>query len=163
MKIKNDPNARKVIIAFSAILILGSTIYLTETDSERKEITVLTEDNSFNISVEIADSESEREKGLMYRRKLELDEGMLFVFEDEEPRSFWMKNTYIPLDIVFIDSDGRVINIEEAYPEPNTSENDLKTYESAGDAQFVLELNSTFSEKYSLNTNDRVKFYNTVR
>lgn len=163
MEIRKYFGNRKVLLVLSAIFIIGLIVFTSGNNSERQEVTVLTEEDSVNVSVEIADSKSEREQGLMYRRKLALGEGMLFVFEEEAPRSFWMKNTYIPLDIVFLDSDGRVLNVEEAYPEPDVSEEELEHYTSDGDAQFVLELNSTFSEKYGVNTNDRVKFYEAVK
>ena len=132
-------------------------------ETQSNDISVITSQESVNVSVEIADTDSERREGLMYRRNLEIDKGMLFVFPDEAPRSFWMKNTYIPLDIVFIDSEGRVLNVEEAYPQPNSSDDELDRYRSEGDAKYVLELNSTFSEKYDLNTNDRVNLYKILK
>lgn len=162
MKIKNNYKKIGSLISLTVLLIAGLMFLPAENSSGRQEISVLTGDSSVNVSVEIANSKSERRKGLMYRRELGLNEGMLFVFENEDSRSFWMKNTYIPLDIVFLDSDGVVLNVEEAYPQPNTSEEELKNYYSDGEAQYALELNSTFSEKYGLNTNDRVKFYNAV-
>jgi uncharacterized protein len=87
------------------------------------------------FQVEIADTEAERAQGLMYRQGLETDRGMLFIFEAAEPQSFWMKNTLIPLDIIFIGADGRVLNIE-ADAKPLT----LVSRRSAGPAKFVLEL-----------------------
>ena len=93
-------------------------------ETQSNDISVITSQESVNVSVEIADTESERREGLMYRRNLEIDKGMLFVFPDEAPRSFWMKNTYVPLDTVLIDSEGRVLNVEEAYPQPNSSDDE---------------------------------------
>lgn len=147
----------------SAVVLIGLILHFQGADTRKNEISVITSQESVNVSVEIADTESKRRKGLMYRRNLGINEGMIFVFPDESPRSFWMKNTYIPLDIVFIDSDGNVLNIEEAYPQPDTPDNKLDRYRSIGDAKYVLELNSSFSEKYDLNTNDRINFYNTLK
>jgi uncharacterized membrane protein (UPF0127 family) len=65
------------------------------------------------VRVEIADDASERVRGLMYRTALAENRGMLFVFPDEERLSFWMKNTLIPLSIAFIDSKGRIVDIQE--------------------------------------------------
>jgi len=68
------------------------------------------------VKAEIACTSDERSKGLMYRKKLPDGEGMLFVFERDEVLSFWMKNTYIPLSIAFIASDGKIIDIKDMYP-----------------------------------------------
>ncbi len=120
------------------------------------------ESNTY-LQVEIADSTSERKKGLMYREELSINEGMLFVFPREEERGFWMKNTLIPLDMIFVDSKGKILNIEEAYPEPNTSDEDLKTYRSEGEARYVIETNSSFAERYNLEAGDRVKIPGRLR
>jgi len=69
------------------------------------------------VVAEIAETPEARERGLMHRRSLDDGEGMLFVFEREEIRSFWMKDTYIPLDIAFIDSSLRVVDIQQMEPE----------------------------------------------
>lgn len=64
------------------------------------------------FQVELARSPSEHALGLMYRKSLDQDRGMLFIFDEDAPRSFWMKNTLIPLDMVFIAGDGRIVSIE---------------------------------------------------
>ncbi|MFB6099787.1 MAG: DUF192 domain-containing protein [Candidatus Nanohalobium sp.] len=119
--------------------------------------TVSFPESSATLHVEVADSEQERLKGLMYRKKLPINQGMLFVFPKEAPRGFWMKNTLIPLDMIFVDRNGRIINIEEAYPEPNTSEENLKIYRSEAPARYVIETNSTFTEKKNIEEGDRVE------
>ncbi|QGA80229.1 DUF192 domain-containing protein [Candidatus Nanohalobium constans] len=113
-------------------------------------------DSSTSLDVEIADTPQEREKGLMYREKLPIEQGMLFVFPEEDDRGFWMKNTLIPLDIIFVDSEGKIINIEEAVPEPNTSDENLKTYRSDAPAKYVIETNSSFVERENVEEGDRV-------
>jgi uncharacterized protein len=65
------------------------------------------------FSVEIANNDAERERGLMYRKQMASDHGMLFDFQRDQPVSFWMHNTYIPLDMIFIASDGRIVRIAE--------------------------------------------------
>jgi len=114
-------------------------------------------DSETELSVEIADSKSERKKGLMFRENLPIDEGMVFVFADEAERGFWMKNTLIPLDMIFVDSKGRIVNIEEAVPEPNTSDENLKTYRSDEPAKYVIETNSSFTERKNVEEGDRVE------
>jgi uncharacterized membrane protein (UPF0127 family) len=73
------------------------------------------------VKAEIARTGDERSKGLMYRKKLPDGEGMLFIFERDEVLSFWMKNTYIPLSIAFIASDGKIIDIKDMYPQDENS------------------------------------------
>jgi hypothetical protein len=89
---------------------------------------------------EVADTYEERAQGLMGREELAPDEGMLFVFEYPQNATFWMKNTPIPLDIIFIAENGTVLNIAEAVPEPGIADADLTRYPSAGEALWVLEV-----------------------
>ena len=88
------------------------------------------------IMVEIADDDAERAKGLMFRESLPRDEGMLFVYESERRLSFWMRNTLIPLDVAYIDSQGRIVDIQTMEPRDETS------HWSASDAQYALEMNA---------------------
>lgn len=90
--------------------------------------------NGHNISAEVADSPDKREVGLMNRFSLRPDSGMLFVFQKAEPLSFWMKNTYIPLSIAFMDSSGRILNIENMAPQTETP------HWSNGAALYALEM-----------------------
>jgi len=85
--------------------------------------------------------------GLMNRDSLELDSGMLFVFDTPQDTTFWMKNTLIPLDIIFIDSNGTVLNIAEADPEPGVTDQSLTRYYSDGKAKWVLEVNQGLSSE----------------
>lgn len=139
------------LISVTVFAILAGAFQLyssTEQSLEGNHTEIYFEDHSF--SVEIADTPEERARGLMYREELGEDEGMLFVYEEEDYRSFWMKNTLIPLDIIFLDSDFEVINIEKAHPEPNTSDENLASYESERPAQYVLEINQNRSEEIGL-------------
>jgi uncharacterized membrane protein (UPF0127 family) len=94
------------------------------------------------ISVEIAKTEPERSKGLMYRRELRDKTGMFFIMPDDAIQSFWMKNTYIPLDIIFIKKDGVVDSILRSVP-PLT----LTSRKSKGISKYVLELSGGSAEK----------------
>lgn len=110
------------------------------------------------LMLEKADTPEERSKGLMYRKKLENGTGMLFVWEDEANRSFWMKNTYIPLDMIFVTAEKTVENIREADPQPNVSESMLKTYTSTGPAKYVIETRQNFSETQGIENGTEVIF-----
>ena len=112
-------------------------------------------DGIVKVKVEIADNNEERTKGLMFREKLGENEGMLFIFDDEEIRNFWMKNTLISLDIIFIDKDKRITNIEKADP---CEEDTCRIYSSKGLAKYVLEVNQGFTDKNNINEGDIVRF-----
>ena len=94
--------------------------------------------DSEKIFIEIVDTNQERQKGLMYREELCDDCGMLFVFEREDFHSFWMKNTYIPLDIVFINSGLEIVEILHAVP---CIEDICESYIPKEKALYVLEVN----------------------
>jgi hypothetical protein len=104
------------------------------------------------FQVEVAESNKEITRGLMYRERLGKFQGMLFVFPDEQPRSFWMKNTLIPLDIIFISSSSRIVSISER-AEPLT----LTSRESKGPARYVLEINGGLSSELKIRPGIKVK------
>lgn len=91
--------------------------------------------NGYQFVVEIAENERQRTRGLMYRSAMGGDEGMLFVFDDERVRSFWMKNTLIPLSIAYIDSRGVIVSIADMNPLDETP------VPSFAPARFALEVN----------------------
>ncbi len=103
------------------------------------------------IAVEIADDGEERAMGLMYREKLPEDQGMLFVYDRAEPRSFWMKNTRIPLSIAFIDSNGVIISISDMKPM------DTHGTASSGPAQYALEVNQGWYTRNGVKVGDKVE------
>ncbi|GHA81158.1 hypothetical protein GCM10007067_19170 [Lysobacter bugurensis] len=92
-------------------------------------------------TVEIADDEAERARGLMFRDAMEQGRGMLFVHEAEEPLAYWMKNTRIPLDILYFDKDRRLVSQQRDVP-PCTAGDRCPPYPSSAPARFVLELNA---------------------
>lgn len=104
-----------------------------------------------SFTVEIADSGRKQEFGLMCRRALAPDRGMLFVFDSQEQRYFWMRNTLIPLDIVYIDADGSVVSITR-----NARPLDETPLPSGGAAKFVLELAGGRAAEIGLLPGDRV-------
>lgn len=104
-------------------------------DGETASATVLGTKGGARFDLEVADEDWEEMRGLMYRREMQKGWGMVFIFEDEAPRSFWMKNTLLPLDMVFVRADGVVDSVVER-AEPLT----LTPRRSAGPAKFVVEL-----------------------
>jgi uncharacterized membrane protein (UPF0127 family) len=104
------------------------------------------------ISVEIADTPALREQGLMNRDSLPANHGMLFVYADEQMRSFWMRNTKIPLDIAFIDRNGSIVSVEQM--EAQTDENTT----SAAPAMYALEMSLGWFEANGVGIGDRLEF-----
>ncbi len=105
------------------------------------------------VWVDIADREDLRQKGLMFRTELPEDEGMLFIFERPAIQSFWMRNTYIPLDIAFIDAKGRITDIHQMKPldeEPR--------YESSVPVVFAIELNQGWFAKRGIKVGAQVSY-----
>ena len=109
-----------------------------------------------SVTAELAVTLEERERGLMYRKKLGEEQGMLFVFEEESIRSFWMKNMLIPLDLIWLDKDQRIVHMEEKVP-PCRRE-PCPTYTSPIPAMFVLELKAGSAEQRNLRMMDRLDF-----
>jgi len=97
------------------------------------------------FSIEIATSPYERQTGLMYRSQLAKDAGMLFVFEESELRNFYMKNTLIPLDLIFIDPDFKIVHIHH-----NATPNNISSIVSQLPAQYVLEINGGLSNQLGI-------------
>jgi len=103
------------------------------------------------FAVEIADTDAQREKGLMFRKKLPEGQGMLFDFQREQDVSFWMQNTYIPLDMIFIRGDGTILRIAE-----NTEPLSTRLIPSGGPVLAVLEVIGGTAHKLGIAPGDRV-------
>ena len=103
------------------------------------------------LLIEIAEDDYSRSKGLMLRRDLAENQGMLFIFDREEPRVFWMKNTPLSLDMIFVNAQQKIIQIHK-YTTPFSTQ----TYPSGRPAQFVVETVAGFTDRYEINIGDRV-------
>ena len=107
------------------------------------------------VRVELARTGEERARGLMFREHLDADAGMLFLFEGEEIQRFWMRNTLIPLDMIFISADHRVVGIvENAEPQTDTAR------QVDQPSQFVLEVNGGFAATHGITAGTAVEFHN---
>jgi hypothetical protein len=109
--------------------------------------------NQEKLTIEIADSEAETTQGLMYRRTMPDSCGMVFIFADSQPRSFWMKNTYLPLDILFLDESKKIVTIQ-ANRTP-FSEEAIPSFENA---KYVLEVNAGYCKRKGIEKGDGVKW-----
>ena len=102
------------------------------------------------FTLEVADTDEKREIGLMFRDSMPASHGMIFVFPREEPRGFWMKDTRIPLDIIYVAADRRVASIHQMNPF------DLTRVNSAGPAMYAIELNADTAKKLGVKPGDRL-------
>jgi uncharacterized membrane protein (UPF0127 family) len=115
------------------------------------QLVIATDEGSHTFTIEVADTVEERARGLMFRRELAPDAGMLFDFGEEERASFWMRNTYIPLDMIFIEEDGTIESIAE-----RTVPLSEKSVLSQGPVRYVLEINGGRSDQLGIEAGDRV-------
>jgi hypothetical protein len=107
------------------------------------------------VAAEVADTPQERGRGLMFKESMGEKEGMLFIFQKEGLKGFWMKNTYIPLDIIFINKDFEVASIvKDARP---CKDNPCKTYESKYPVKYALEVNAGFANQYGIGNGTRIE------
>jgi uncharacterized membrane protein (UPF0127 family) len=115
-------------------------------------VTVYIHDALFQA--EIADTPEKQARGLMFRRCLKEGYGMLFVFPDDEVRSFWMKNTLIPLDMIFLNSDRQVVDLYRSVPPCRADP--CPSYTSALPARYVLEIAGGLAQKLKLEIGDKI-------
>ena len=107
--------------------------------------------------VEVADDDAERARGLMFREEMPADRGMLFLHDREEPQAYWMKNTKIPLDILYFDSRRRLVSQQRDVP-PCSLGDGCPPYPSAGPARYVLELNAGQAARIGLQDGAELTF-----
>jgi uncharacterized membrane protein (UPF0127 family) len=110
-----------------------------------------------SFTLEVADSEEEQRIGLMFRDSNPADHGMIFIFPDEQRRSFWMKNTRIPLDIVYLDKSGKVVSIRNGQPL------DIRGIDSGAPAKYVIELNLGTANSIGLKPGSVVQIPESIR
>lgn len=161
---------RALLLLKSVIIIVGLILFSsckeekkTETEDKivlsfKKEGTLMlkkaeTDSIIKTLDIEIADDEYSTQTGLMYRTKLEKNHGMLFIFADMQMRSFYMKNTKIPLDIIYIDEDKTIVSFQK-----NAKPMDETSLPSEAPAQYVLEINGGLSDAWGLAVGDKISF-----
>jgi uncharacterized membrane protein (UPF0127 family) len=119
------------------------------------ELTFISAKGTFlvKIDIEIADTPEKRTLGMMYRSAMEDRQGMLFLFPKEEYQSFWMKNTAVSLDMIFVSARNEIVTIHE-----NTTPHSPQSYSSTKPAQFVVEVNAGFVEEHGISVGDRIRW-----
>lgn len=166
----------KVIVFSIILLVLFLSMYVlkgfktSDKINSKPEVAVVKPGNDFNLQglvsfysensdsittiyVEIADNDRERQKGLMHRENIPDNVGMIFIFPEEEPRSFWMRNTPSSLDIMYADSRYRIVSIYE-----NTRPNSDESLPSGDEAQYVIETKAGFCARYGIRKGDFFRF-----
>ena len=142
------------LIGFILMSIPRTPAKVGPTFTDQGDLTLFrngTEEAIATIDIEIADTEAKIRQGLMYRESMADDQGMLFLMGDEAPLSFWMLNTYIPLDIIFVGADKRVVKIR-----PNTTPRSTDQVLSEVPAMYVLEVNAGWARDNGLREGDRL-------
>lgn len=122
-------------------------------EGELKLIKVANDSLVASLDIEIADDDYQTQTGLMYRKSMAANHGMLFIFPDTDYRSFYMKNTEIPLDIIYISQDRTIVSIQK-----NAKPMDETSLPSEGPAKYVLEVNAGLSDEWQLNKGDKIEF-----
>jgi uncharacterized protein len=146
-----------VLIRFAAALLLAGTVaaglaaQAPAHAAGRATLEIITKTGVHPFAVELATNDAERARGLMFRKELPEGQGMLFDFEREQPVSFWMHNTYISLDMIFIRGDGRILSIAE-----NTEPRSDRLVPSGGPVRAVLEVIAGTAVKLGIAPGDRV-------
>ena len=138
----------------SLFLTLFAVLLQVSACQAQPQITIATGGGrELTFQVEVADTPAKRELGLQYRRDLPPDRGMIFLFPAESEHSFWMKNTPIPLDMIFISKDLKIVGIvEQAVP----FSTDSRSVPAA--SQFVLEINGGLAGQYGVKIGDSIRF-----
>lgn len=104
-----------------------------------------------SLEIELACTPAQQQQGLMYRQQLPENQGMLFVFDRAQPLNFWMKNTYVPLSIAYLDSEGRIVDIQDMQPLDET------THPSSRPARYALEVNQGWFLRHKVAVGEQIR------
>lgn len=140
------------LIYLSLLLAAAPAVVTAPAAPQAEEVVVETAKGERKFAVEVVREEKDRNRGLMFRHELAEGSGMLFDYDPPQQISFWMKNTFLSLDIVFIGVDGRILNIAE-----KTTPLSLERLPADGKARGVLEINGGLSAKLGIKPGDRVR------
>lgn len=161
MPLQNQRRIRALPIAVAVALGVAFAFSPTQgraqpapaaSEAALEPLDIVTATGTHRFSVEVMRDDAQRARGLMYRRFMPQDRGMLFDFKREEPVSMWMKNTYLPLDMIFIDRTGRVVNVAE-----NTEPLSERIIPSGAPVLAVLEVNAGTARRIGLKVGDKLR------
>lgn len=143
-------NVLKLVIIFTVAFYSFAGEAIT---FKKKKISV----GSKTLVVEIAETPEQHERGLMFRNKLGPNDGMLFIFDNEQTRLFWMKNTLIDLSIGYFDASGTLVDIQEMRSGKGIPDTGLPNYPSKKPAKYALEMNKGWFEKHKIKLGTKLK------
>lgn len=146
MKLRNFFSALWLVLSFAATYLPTSSLAQVNKDLPIIDLTIKTS----KLKAEVAADANSRTIGLMNRFSLKPDQGMIFVFVQSEPLAFWMRNTFVPLSIAYIDIKGVIVNIVDMKPQ------DESTHPSAGPAMFALEMKQGWFKERGIVAGDKV-------
>lgn len=146
------------VVRIKVICVALLVISLASCSTAAQKLTITANGKNINVVAEIADTPEEQTLGLMYREDLAPNHGMFFVFTDESPRSFWMKNTFIPMDILFFNAEREVVSIvENMQPCAGSSAETCPSYHSQAPAMYALEVPAGFVRSHGINVGDVIE------
>lgn len=173
-KVTQISSARKLLIlGIIVALIIGAVYWLFDDEDPASPSSAITyteepqfkkegelyflnqdsQDTLSKIAIEVADNEEERAQGLMNRSQMADSAGMLFIYNKAEPLSFWMKNTKIPLDIIYVDDSKEIVMIYKGVAPYST-----ESVPSYKDAQYVVEVNGGYTTEHNIKEGDHIEF-----
>jgi uncharacterized membrane protein (UPF0127 family) len=150
-KLIHSKKIRNIIFSCLAFFLVLSSL-----ECGKKKFVKIFLPDGFSITAEVAISDEERQLGLMFREKLNHDQGMIFVFKDEDFHFIWMKNMKISIDILWLDKEKRIVHIERNAPP--CKKPPCASYSSKIPAMYVLEIKAGMSDKNQLKLYDRLEF-----
>lgn len=142
---------KNVLHALVALPLLASAMLCHAEEGQPKLPTIRLNASIYNIQVEVAQTPDQREIGLMYRKTMGPNDGMLFAFEEPGQQCFWMKNTLLPLSVAFVADDGTIVNIDDMKPLT------LDGHCSKNEVRFVLEMNQGWFAKRGLKAGEKLQ------
>lgn len=148
----------KLMAVFSTLLVTSPLQAVSQGSVATTPFITITTPQGTVIQAELADTVPKRAKGLMFRESLPANHGMLFTFSEEQEWSFWMKNTRIPLDIIWMDKTKKVVHVERNVPICTRTDDSCPNYQPIGPALYVLELAAGNADMLKLQRGIRLRF-----
>lgn len=144
-----------IALTFLILIAMGEEKNIKIPEFPKGVLRIYQKDKSLEISIEIADREELHTFGLMFRKDIPWNYGMLFVFSKDVNYGFWMENTYVPLDIAFIDSNKTIFNIQKMFPCKNDQ---CKIYYSPKPYRYALEVKMGFFERFGFKEGAKIEY-----